>query len=365
MRILKTAVIGLGRVGWQFHIPNVLQHDGFELAAVVDPLAERREEARQVWGEGGDFLAYPDHRALWDACARGDCDLDLVVIASPTPYHGEQALAAFERGIDVFCDKPIALTLAQADQMIAAAEAHGRKLMVYQPHRARVEVVALREILREDLIGPLTMIKRAISRYVRRDDWQAFSQYGGGMLNNYGAHYIDQLLYLSGSASRSGTARKVSCALRTVASLGDAEDVVKAVIETERGVILDVDIHMAAAHPFPPWQILGRRGSIVLDPGQGNLAWQVRYFREGELPEMAAQVGLAARGRRYPSDPPIPWQEASFEFADFEPVDFYERCYAFYALGEPPFVPVAETREVMRVLYECRQSAAGATDVIP
>ena len=63
--------------------------------------------------------------------------------------------------------------------------------MVYQPHRARVEVVALRDVLAQDLIGPLTMIKRAVSRYVRRDDWQAFSRYGGGMLNNYGAHYID------------------------------------------------------------------------------------------------------------------------------------------------------------------------------
>jgi len=362
MRILKTAVIGLGRVGWQFHIPNVLQHDGFELVAVVDPLAERREEARQVWEDGGELLAYPDHDALYDACTRGDCALDLVVVASPTPFHAEQALAAFELGIDVFCDKPIAPTLAQADQMIAAAEAHGRKLMVYQPHRARVEVVALRKILNQDLIGPLTMIKRAISRYVRRDDWQAFSQYGGGMLNNYGAHYIDQLLYLSGSpATSSAVARKVFCALRTVASLGDAEDVVKAVIETESGVILDVDIHMAAAHPFPPWQILGRRGSIVLDPGK--FAWQVRYFREGELPEMAVQEGLAAQGRRYPSDPPIPWQEASFDIVDFEPVDFYERCYAFYALGEPPFVPIAETREVMRVLDACRASAAQATGV--
>jgi predicted dehydrogenase len=346
--VLKTAVIGLGRIGWQFHIPNVLQHAGFELVAVVDPLAERREEAQQVWGADRPLRAYPDHRALYDACARGACDLDLVVIASPTPYHREQALAAFELGIDVFCDKPIAPTLAEADSMIASADAAGCKLMVYQPHRARVEVVALRAVLRQGLIGPLTMIKRGISRYVRRDDWQAFRRYGGGMLNNYGAHYIDQLLYLA--ASR---ARKVSCALRTVASLGDAEDVVKAVIETESGVILDVDINMSAAYPFAPWQILGKRGGIVLDTA--DFAWQVRYFREEDLPELAVQEGLAAQGRRYPSQP-IPWQEAAFDIAEHEPVDFYERCYAFYALDEPPFVPIEETREVMRVLDACRSA---------
>ena len=82
MQVLKTAVIGLGRIGWQFHIPNVLQHDGFELVAVVDPLPERREEAQQVWGTDRDLLTYPDHRALFEACASGICDLDLVVIAS-------------------------------------------------------------------------------------------------------------------------------------------------------------------------------------------------------------------------------------------------------------------------------------------
>jgi predicted dehydrogenase len=358
-KVLRTAVIGLGRVGWQFHIPNVLQHDGFRLVAVVDPLPARLAEARQVWGSRGQtglgsegaLQTYPDYRALLDACARGACALDLVVVASPTPFHAEQATAAFEHGIDVFCDKPIAPTLQQADAMIAAAEAHGRKLMVYQPHRARVEVVALREILSQDLIGPLTMIKRGISRYVRRDDWQAFSRYGGGMLNNYGAHYVDQLLYLAGSR-----ARRISCALHTVASLGDAEDVVKALIETESGVLLDLDINMAAAHPMPAWQILGQRGSIVLD--QADYAWQVRFFRAEELPEMAAQEGLAAHDRRYPGGQPIPWQEATFSILDYEPVGYYDRCYAFYALGEAPFVPVAETREVMRVLDECRKSAA-------
>ena len=354
MRVLRTAVIGLGRVGWQFHIPNILQHDGFELVAVVDPLPERRDEVQQAWrprgrrgsGAGGGIRTYPDHVALFDSGG-----LDLVVIASPTPFHVEQAIAAFERGVDVFCDKPMAPTLQQADAMIAAMERHGRKLMVYQPHRARAEVVALREILRQDLIGPLTTIKRAVARYERRNDWQAFTEYGGGMLNNYGAHYIDQLLYLSGS-----TARRVTCSLRTVASLGDADDVVKAVIETDSGVILDVDIHMASAHPMPPWQILGRRGSIVLDP-EGE-TWQVRYFRSADLPELDLQQGLAARDRRYGSGERIPWREARWRIADAKPIRFYDACYAYFGLGDAPFVPVSQTREVMRVLDECRKSAA-------
>jgi predicted dehydrogenase len=353
MQVLRTAVIGLGRIGWQFHIPNILRHDGFELVAVVDPLPERRDEALRVWGARGKsgsvtngLQAYSDHTALLDAA-----ELDLVVIASPTPFHAEQTMAAFERSIDVFCDKPLALTLQQADAMIAAMEKHGRRLMVYQPHRARAEVVALQEILRQDLIGPLTTIKRAVARYDRRNDWQAFVKYGGGMLNNYGAHYIDQLLYLSRS-----TARRVACSLRTVASLGDADDVVKALIETDSGVILDIDINMASAHPMPPWQILGQRGSIVLD--QEENAWQARFFRSEDMSGLALQGGLAARDRRYGSGERIPWQDATWHIADVEPIHFYDACYAYFGLDDAPFVPIAQTREVMRVLDECRKSAA-------
>jgi len=348
MKILRTAVIGLGRVGWQFHIPSLLEHDGFELVAVVDPLAERRDEARARFGgrTRSGIAGYADHTTLLDAV-----DLDLIVIASPTPFHVEQAIAAFARGVDVFCDKPVAPTLEQADRMIAAMEQHGRKLMVYQPHRLYVETVALQAILEQDLIGPVYMIKRAVSRYERRNDWQAFAKNGGGMLNNYGAHYIDQLLYLSGSR-----AKRIACSLRTIASVGDADDVVKALIETENGTILDVDINMASAYPLPPWQVLGQRGSLTLDPGQKQ--WRARFFRSQEIGALPVQDGLAAQGRRYGSGETIPWREASYDLGDFEPIPFYDKCYAYFALDQAPFVPIAETREVMRVLDECRKRAA-------
>jgi predicted dehydrogenase len=322
-------------------VPEVVKHAGFGLLAVVDPLTERLADARNEFSVKGytcvDEMLESEHP-------------DLVVIASPTPFHAEQAIACMAHGADVFCDKPMALSLSQAEGMVAAMRAHGRRLMLYQPHRAGAQVVALRDILAKDLIGPVYMIKRGIARYARRNDWQAFRRNGGGMLNNYGAHYVDQLLYLAGSP-----ARRVSCALRTVASLGDADDVVKVLIETESGIILDLDITMASAHPMPSWQVLGKRGSVVYD--EDEAVWRVRYFLEDELDDVQLQSGLAAKGRRYGSGEEIPWREAAFATADYCQVDFYEECYRYFGKGEPPFVPVAETLAVMRVLDACRQDA--------
>jgi predicted dehydrogenase len=341
MKILRTAVIGLGRIGWRFHVPNVAQHDGFHLVAVVDPLQERLDEAKSEF----DAKGYKSIEHLWDAE-----ELDLVVIASPTHFHLEHAIAAFEHGCNVFCDKPMASSLADADCIIASMKEHDRKFMIYQPHRVRSETVALRAILSKNLIGDVYMIKRSVTGYDRRNDWQAFRKYGGGMLNNYGAHYIDQSLYISGSS-----ARRISCSLRTIASMGDADDVVKAVIETESGVILDIDINMAAAYSFPSWQVLGKYGSLMLD--EKERAWKARFFHPDELAMLEAQDKLAAEDRRYGSGEKIPWKEEVFPLSDFQPIDFYQKCYQYFALDEEPFVPVEETREVMRVLDTCRKDA--------
>ena len=344
MKTLRTVVIGLGRIGWGFHARQVFRKDGFELTAVVDPVPERLEDAKAEFGVKG---CYTD----LDACLKAE-ELDLVVIASPTRFHCEQAVAAFEGGCDVFCDKPMAASLEEADRMVAAMEKHGRKLMLYQPHRARAEVVALQEILRRGLIGPVYMMKRASSRYARRNDWQAFKKHGGGMLNNSGSHFVDQMLYLAGSR-----AKKIGCSLRSIASLGDADDVVKAVIETENGAIVDIEINTATPHSMPSWHIMGEYGSIA--QAEEGEAWHVRYFRPEELEDVEADDGLAAKNRRYGSGETIPWREETVSIADFQSVDYYGKCYDYYALDEDPYVPVADSREVMRVLDVCRKDAEG------
>lgn len=344
MKTLKTAVVGLGRIGWGYHVPEVARHEGFELVAVVDPLEERRQEAREAHG----VPAYPSIEDLF-AHERPD----LVVIASPTRHHAGQTVAALEHGAHVFCDKPMADSLEAADRMIDAARRAGRRLMVYQPHRAGSDVLALRAILARDLIGRVYMIKRTASAYSRRHDWQAFRRHAGGMLNNHGPHFVDQLLYLAGAP-----ARRVRCVLKAVATLGDADDVVKILIETANGILVDIDINMASAHPMPPWQVLGERGSAVMDAEAK--AWHVRYFRPGELEHVVPVDTPAAPGRRYGSGETIPWREESVPLESYPPASFYDRCHEHFARDLPAFVPLDESRELMRVLELCRRDAETA-----
>ncbi len=105
MKQLRTVVVGLGRIGWQFHLPQIARHDSFDLAAVIDSLDERRQEADAEYRVPG----YTDLQSCVE-----DMAVDLVVLASPTPMHAEHAETAFAAGSDVFCDKPMAPDLAAA-----------------------------------------------------------------------------------------------------------------------------------------------------------------------------------------------------------------------------------------------------------
>ena len=340
MRKLRTAVVGLGRIGWYFHIPQVLKNEKFELTALVDPLEERRLEGETEF----KTETYPDMNSMFETTS-----LDVVVIASPTPFHKKQAIHAMRNGCDVFCDKPMAMNLDEVDEMILAAKETGRNMMVYQPHRASREAISIHETIKSGIIGPVYMIKRASSDYRRRNDWQAFKKNGGGMLSNYGAHYIDQLMFLTDFTPIS----KVHCALRNIVSFGDANDTVKAFFENETGVILDIDINMATSIPIRQWQVFGKYGTIIDE----DKSWRVKYLRPEKLVNLGVQNGLAAENRQYQANDQFEWKERVINLNEYEPVDFYDKLHDYITLNAKPFVPITQTREVMRLIQECERVA--------
>jgi predicted dehydrogenase len=116
------------------------------LSAVADPLKERTDEVIGQYGVHG----YGSYYELLDSE-----NIDLMVIASPTPFHIEQALACFERGIDVFMEKPMARSLEEADLMIESMHKNNRKMMVYQPERISLETQAVKSLIESGIIGEI------------------------------------------------------------------------------------------------------------------------------------------------------------------------------------------------------------------
>ncbi|MBQ7176122.1 MAG: Gfo/Idh/MocA family oxidoreductase [Victivallales bacterium] len=336
---LRCAVIGLGRIGWNFHIPQLMKYEGFTLSAIVDPNESRLQDAREKLGIS----------ALFKNCSEiADGSIDLAVISSPTPFHCEQALYFLRHGVDVFCDKPMAMSYAEAKTMARTAAELGRKLMVYQPHRLSTTALTAKSILASGKLGRIFKISRSADGFTRRNDWQALSRFGGGMLFNYGAHFIDQLFYLGNDSCG-----RAKCELRKVLSLGDAEDVVSALITGKSGILYELSINQANAFTQPDLAIFGNMGSAMEMP-DGN--WKLRYCTS--MPALTLESGLAAKDRKYPSEE-LPWQEEIVKAIPEHYGDFYIKVREYFAEGREPFIPIEETLEVMRTIELCQESARG------
>ena len=112
-KVLRTGVVGLGRVGWKVHVPSTSRHQGFELVAVADTEESRRREAEDEYGARA-------YAALTDMLDKED--LDLLVVCTPTTFRVEHVTAALSRGIDVFLDKPMAPTAEDAGLILEAVD---------------------------------------------------------------------------------------------------------------------------------------------------------------------------------------------------------------------------------------------------
>jgi myo-inositol 2-dehydrogenase/D-chiro-inositol 1-dehydrogenase len=152
---LGVALVGSGRMG-AFHGETLARRlPGVRLAAVADPAPQVAERLAATLGAE---RAYAD-----PAEAFADPQVDAVVIAAPARFHADLVVAAAEAGKAVFCEKPMALTLADADRAIAATRAAGVVLQVGFNRRFAPDWAAARALLEDDRLGTPRLL-RSVTR---------------------------------------------------------------------------------------------------------------------------------------------------------------------------------------------------------
>jgi len=335
---LTIVVVGLGRIGWQFHFKESFRSNAFELTAVVDPLQDRVDEAVAESGCRG-YLANND-------MLRQESP-DVIVLATPTTLHETQTVQAIEHGSHVILEKPMTTSVDSADRMIACAREHDRRIFVYQPHRLAPDTATVKSIIDSGKLGRIFSIKRSVFRFRRRNDWQSLKKNGGGMLNNYGAHYIDQLLYLAGHPALTD----IRCRLWAAATQGDADDVVRAWLTTDEGLLLDLEINQASAHSLTGWHICGELGTVVEVDG----GFHLKHYLPSEADPLNIVEG-AAPGRSYDNQDRLPWREETIPVGG-DALDFYANIHDVLTDNAEPYIPIEQTMELMRVMEACREDA--------
>lgn len=186
----RLAVIGVGRCG-MVHAANArLRVPGLALSCVIDPDEQARQQACAD-------LGVPGYAGLEQALDQAT--FDGVVITTPTFTHTSLAVAAAEAGRHVFCEKPMALTLAECDEMDAAARRAGVVLQIGFVRRCQPEFAEARERIEAGEIGQPMLIKSLTRGPGLPPAWANDLSRSNGMLAEVNSHDFDCVRWLAGS----------------------------------------------------------------------------------------------------------------------------------------------------------------------
>ncbi|MBI4640525.1 MAG: Gfo/Idh/MocA family oxidoreductase [Candidatus Tectomicrobia bacterium] len=197
---LRVGVVGLGRI-FDLNSLGYLNNPGAEIVALCDSNSERLARRSQTFPNA--FCTTDYERFL-------EQEPDLIEILTPHPLHAEMAVAAFKKGAHVSVQKPMAMTLDEADRMIAAAEAAGRHLRVFENFLFYPPLVKARELLQSGAIGrPLHFRMKmvagapeygwAVEETTERWRLELFKQgHGGDLVFDDGHHKLAVALWLFG-----------------------------------------------------------------------------------------------------------------------------------------------------------------------
>ncbi len=198
MDVRRFAVIGVGANVFNMHAP-ALQSDQIEIAAVCDVNLAAAE--RQAERFGCPYFA--DHREML-----GVIRPDAAAVLVPHPFHAAIAIDCLNAGAHVLVEKPIAVDVAEADQMIAAAERAGRLLAVNLQQRTRSEIRTAKKLIESGRLGQIQRVEMVAiwtrtAAYYAQAGWRGtWRGEGGGVLMNQSPHSLDLICHLVGQPSR-------------------------------------------------------------------------------------------------------------------------------------------------------------------
>lgn len=261
---LRVALIGCGRISFKHIEGFVTNADRMELVATCDPRIERAQSSAEAYTKevpGARPQPYTDYRQML-----AEVKPDFVTIATESGYHRDIAVNAFNAGVHVICEKPMALSTEDADAMISAGRMNGKKLAVCFQNRFNTPIVKTRKALEAQRFGKMMhgMVQIRWNRneaYYAEAPWRGTWDLDGGTLMNQCTHGIDLLQWLMGE-----DAVRVHAVTRRYLRPIEAEDFGAAIVEFKSGSVGMIE---GSADIYPKnlnetLSLFGSSGSVVI-----------------------------------------------------------------------------------------------------
>jgi UDP-N-acetyl-2-amino-2-deoxyglucuronate dehydrogenase len=192
-QVFRIALVGCGRIS-KNHVEAIQRIDGLKLVAACDVVEER---ARAV----AEPLGIPWFRSYEKMLA--EVPSDIMTIATPSGYHPAQGVVAAKSGRHVVTEKPMAISLRGADELVHACDAAGVHLFVVKQNRLNAPVQMLKRAVDRGRFGRLYLANCTVrwtrpQEYYDQAPWRGTWEFDGGAFMNQASHYVDLIQWIVG-----------------------------------------------------------------------------------------------------------------------------------------------------------------------
>ncbi len=286
---VRVALVGCGRIS-KTHFDAIARVDGLELSAVCDVIPDRARAA----GEANNVPWFTSY----DKMLR-EASSDAVAICTPSGLHPHQGILAARLGKHVISEKPMAITLSAADELVAACDEASVHLFVVKQNRLNPSIQLLRRAIDKGRFGRIYLANTTVrwsrpQEYYDAADWRGTWEFDGGAMMNQASHYIDLMQWLIGPVE------SVMAQTATLARKIEVEDTGVALVKFRNGALGVIEVTMLT---FPrnlegSFTVLGEKGTVRVGGTAVNRieAWQ---FADQDPDDAQVEAAATSPGNVY------------------------------------------------------------------
>ena len=329
----KMGIIGYGGVAVGHH-ENSKHIKNIETVAAYDIDPERlkvaSERGLKAYDKLADFL--------------NDESFDMVLVSTPNNFHKPMVIAALNAGKNVICEKPVALSAADFDDMCDAAKRANKLFAVHQNRRWDRDYRTVKKVIEDGLIGkPYTIESRVQGQNGVVHGWRAYKVAGGGMVYDWGAHLVDQMLWLIKEK-----VIEVYANLHMIKT-PEVDDYFKTVLRFESGLTAQIEFGSYHLTTLPRWYVCGDSGSVTVDGWdcKGKIVRSTQigidWVQETVQTDIGPILNKGPRHKETVEELPLPEVQTDYS-------DYYNNYLAVLDGKEELIVKPEEVRRAVKVI---------------
>lgn len=353
MEDIRIAIIGHGFMGHE-HEKMLSKMEGIKLVGFSDKDPSQLADVKE------GLKRYSSNEELIN-----DNEVQVVLIAVNNNQHKDLVIKAARAGKDIICEKPVAMTVDELDDMLKVVNECGVKFTVHHQRRFDQDFRIIKEIYDKKSLGDVYMIKNSIYGFNgNMHDWHIYKNEGGGMLYDWGVHLIDQVLWMMPGAK----VKTVFADVRNIINF-EVDDYFKILLKFDNNILVEIELgtYLLTDKKHDKWferhwLMSGNKGTSYID-GFEPVGKIVRTTHL--LTNVKGARTMTAAGPTRSFGPP---SEGTLVVEDVPKVntcheDYFKNYIKAYH-GEDEFlVKIPEIRRVLSIMEAVRKSAATGKSV--